>query len=161
MKLEWNQTVQPICIAALAILIPTLVSSLPNLKPTKTIITTSDAPAALGPYSQGVLSPDKKTLYISGCIGFDPKTQSMVEGGVEEQADRALKNLVAILKAGGGKVEDVVKTTVLVADIKDYKSVNSVYDKTFKTSKPARSAFAVKDLPAGALVEIEAIACFP
>ena len=89
-------------------------------------------------FAQGVLSPDKKTLYISGCIGFDPKIQSMVEGGVEEQTERALKNLVAILEAGGGKVEDVVKTTVLVADIKDYKSVNSVYNKTFKTSKVRR-----------------------
>lgn len=152
----------PVVPALLALVfLPQLVSSLPFFSPKKTIISTLDAPQAIGPYSQAVLSPDKKTLYISGCIGLSPKDQKMVEGGVKEQTFQALSNLVAILSAAGGTVPQVVKTTVLVADIKDYKAVNEVYDKTFKDSKPARAAFAVRDLPAGALVEIEAIACFP
>jgi 2-iminobutanoate/2-iminopropanoate deaminase len=141
--------------------LPSIVTSLPFFSPKKTIISTLSAPQAIGPYSQAVLSPDKKTLYISGCIGLSPKDQKMVPGGVSEQTAQALKNLVSILEAAGGKVCNVVKTSVLVADIKDYKAVNVVYNETFKESKPARSAFAVKDLPAGALVEIEAIACFP
>ncbi len=122
----------------------------------KKIISTPNAPGAIGPYSQAVLSPDGATLYVSGCIGLLP-SGSFVEGGVIEQTAQCLKNLTAIIEAAGGKVEGVMKTTVLVADINDYKAVNVEYEKVFRESKPARAAFAVKDLPAGALVEVDAI----
>jgi len=142
-------------------ILPSLVTSLPFLQSKKTILSTPHAPSAIGPYSQGVLSPDGKTLYVSGCIGFSPTTQSMVSGDVKEQTRQALKNLVAILSSGGASPSHVVKTTVLVASMSDYAAVNEVYSETFKDSKPARAAFAVKDLPAGALIEIGAIRGLP
>jgi len=118
------------------------------------LVSTPNAPSAIGPYSQGVKA--NGFLFVSGCIGFEPSTNKMRPGGVVEQTEQALANMVAIIEAGDCKVENVVKATVLLADMKDYAAVNGVYEKVFGEGKPARAAFAVKGLPAGALVEIDA-----
>ena len=128
--------------------------------PLKEVVVSPHAPNAIGPYSQGIKA--NGFLFVSGCIGLDPATGKLSPGGLLPQTEQSLKNLVAILQAGGCSAEHVVKTTVLVADIKDYAAVNKLYAETFKTLPyPARAAFAVRDLPAGALVEIEAVAVLP
>lgn len=121
----------------------------------KTIATTS-APAAVGPYCQAKLCGD--TLYTSGQLGLVPATGKLAEGGVEAQAKQALENLGAILKEAGMDYSSVVKTTCLLADIQDFAAFNAVYAQFFQGEVPARSCFAVKSLPLGGLVEIEAIA---
>lgn len=113
-------------------------------------------PKAVGPYSAFRVVGD--VIYVSGQIGLDPSINEMVAGGVEEQAKQALTNITNILKSQGLTMNNVVKTTVLLADIKDFVTVNEIYATFFKEPYPARSAFAVKDLPKGALVEIEVIA---
>ena len=122
----------------------------------KETIHTDAAPAAVGPYSQAVKVGD--FLFTSGQIALDPETMELVEGDVQTQTHQVLKNLDAVLQAGGSSLENVVKTTVFLASIDDYRAVNAVYEVYFSDSKPARSAFAVQDLPLGALVEIEAVA---
>ena len=115
--------------------------------------------AAIGPYSQAVRAGG--FCFISGMIGLDPSTQKMVDGGVAEQATQALANLGGVLTECGIGPKQVVKTTVLLTTMEDYKAVNEVYAEFFKDcegSYPARAAFAVKGLPANALVEIESIA---
>ncbi|XP_018969262.1 2-iminobutanoate/2-iminopropanoate deaminase isoform X1 [Cyprinus carpio] len=119
------------------------------------IIHTAAAPAAIGPYSQAVLVD--RTMYISGQIGMDISGQ-LVVGGVEAQAKQALINMGEILKAAGCGYENVVKTTVLLADINDFNNVNDVYKQFFKSNFPARAAYQVAALPRGGLVEIEAVA---
>ncbi|KAF4100314.1 2-iminobutanoate/2-iminopropanoate deaminase isoform X1 [Onychostoma macrolepis] len=119
------------------------------------IIHTTAAPAAIGPYSQAVLVD--RTMYISGQIGMDVGGQ-LVTGGVQAQAKQALINMGEILKAAGCGYENVVKTTVLLADINDFNNVNDVYKQFFKSNFPARAAYQVAALPRGGLVEIEAIA---
>jgi 2-iminobutanoate/2-iminopropanoate deaminase len=122
----------------------------------KRIISTPNAPAAIGPYSQAVEA--NNTLYLSGQIPIDPATGTIVEGGITEQTHQVLRNIQAILDAAGYAVSDVVKSTVYLADMQYFAEVNAIY-KTFYTNDfPARSAFAVKGLPLGALVEIETIA---
>ena len=122
----------------------------------KKFISTPKAPAAIGPYSQAVEAGS--TLYISGQIPIDPSTGKLVEGGITEQAEQVLKNIGAILAEAGYNYSDVVKSTCFLADISDFKAMNEVYGKYYSTNPPARSAFAVKSLPLGALVEIETIA---
>ncbi len=122
----------------------------------KEIIHTEAAPKAVGPYSQAVKIGD--FLFTSGQVALDPETMQLVDGDVQTQAHQVLKNLDAVLQAGGSDLENVIKTTVFLADIADYKAVNAVYEVYFSDSKPARSAVAVRDLPLGALVEIEAVA---
>ncbi|QDZ18948.1 putative reactive intermediate/imine deaminase [Chloropicon primus] len=122
----------------------------------KEIISTDAAPGAVGPYSQAIKSGNM--LFVSGCIPLVPGTTEFNSEAVEEQTDQALKNMGEILKAGGCSFDDVVKTTVLLADIKDFAAVNGVYAKYFPSNPPARSAFAVRELPLGAKVEIECIA---
>jgi 2-iminobutanoate/2-iminopropanoate deaminase len=122
----------------------------------KKTISTASAPAAVGPYSQAVEA--NGLLFVSGQIGLDPATGQLVEGGVTAQADRVLDNLGAILEAAGLGCEDLVKCTVLLADMGDFKAVNEIYAKRFPSDPPARAAFAVAGLPLGALIEIEAIA---
>jgi 2-iminobutanoate/2-iminopropanoate deaminase len=135
-------------------------SFVPFLKRRSRIIFTDLAPAAIGPYSQAVLSPDKKTLYVSGCIGLKPGTTTFAGPSIEEQARQALENLVAIVTEAGGTAKSVVKTTVLLTnDMSAYASVNKIYTEFFSEAKPARAAFAVSALPAGALIEIECVAC--
>uniref|UniRef100_A0A8C2PXD4 2-iminobutanoate/2-iminopropanoate deaminase n=1 Tax=Cyprinus carpio TaxID=7962 RepID=A0A8C2PXD4_CYPCA len=119
------------------------------------IIHTAAAPAAIGPYSQAVLVD--RTMYISGQIGMDISGQ-LVVGGVQAQAKQALINMGEILKAAGCGYENVVKTTVLLADINDFNNVNDVYKQFFKSNFPARAAYQVAALPRGGLVEIEAVA---
>ncbi len=121
----------------------------------KKIIYTDDAPKAIGPYSQAVQAG--RFLYLSGSIPVDPKTNELVEGDIKAQTAQVLKNIDAILKEAGYEEENVVKTTCFLADIKDFGAFNEVYASYF-LHKPARSCFAVKDLPKGALVEVEAVA---
>lgn len=118
-------------------------------------ISTSAAPPAIGAYSQAVKV--NETLYVSGQLGMDPKSMELADG-VEAQTDQALKNMGEILKAGGMNFTNVVKTTVLLADINDFAKVNGVYSKYFQEPYPARAAFAVAALPKLARVEIEAVA---
>ena len=119
-------------------------------------IHTDGAPAAIGPYSQAVVAGD--FVFTAGQIGLDPSTGAMVDGGVEAQTRRALTNLGAVLAASGSGFDRVVKTTVFVADMADYKAVNAIYAEYFQEPYPGRSAVAAAALPAGALVEIEAVA---
>lgn len=120
------------------------------------IIATDKAPAAVGPYSQAVSAGD--FLFVSGQVGLVPETGKLAAGGVEEEARQALENLKAVCEAAGLTMGSVVKTTVLLADIDDYKVVNEIYASYFTDSKPARAAFQAGALPIGARVEIEAIA---
>ena len=123
-----------------------------------TAVHTDRAPQPLGPYSQAIRSGE--TLYVSGCIGLVPGTKDFAKGGVEGETEQVMANMGAVLEAGGASFDDVVKTTVLLADMGDFAKVNTIYEKYLNTSKPARSCFAVKELPLGALVEIECIASF-
>ena len=116
---------------------------------------TDKAPAAIGPYSQAIFA--NGTLYASGQIPIDPATGNIEGKTIAEQAEQSCKNVGEILKASGLGFDDVVKTTCFLADIKDFAEFNAVYAKYF-TSKPARSCVAVKDIPKGALCEIEIIA---
>ncbi|KAI0803282.1 translation initiation inhibitor [Irpex lacteus] len=119
------------------------------------LVSTSAAPAAVGPYTQAVRVGD--VLYTSGSLGLDPSTGKLVEGGVEAQAEQALKNLKAVIEAGGSEVGKVVKTTVFLANMDDFAAVNAIYSKFFGNHKPARSAVQVARLPLNALFEIESI----
>lgn len=117
---------------------------------------TDKAPAAVGPYSQAVLAGG--FLFTAGQVGLDPATGKLVEGGVEAQARRALQNLREVLLAAGSDLHHVVKTTVFVADMADFTTVNGVYAEVFGDHRPARSTVQAAALPLGALVEIEAVA---
>ncbi len=126
--------------------------SLHNMKKT---IATAQAPAAIGPYSQAVEL--NGTVFVSGQIPVNPKDGTMPQG-IEAQTRQSLDNLFAILDEAGMTSDDVVKTTVLLADISDFGAMNAVYAEYFKGDKPARACFQVAALPKGALVEIEAVA---
>jgi 2-iminobutanoate/2-iminopropanoate deaminase len=119
-------------------------------------IGTSGAPAAIGPYSQAIAAGD--LVFCSGQVGLDPATGELVPGGVETEAERALRNLAAVLDAAGLGFADVVKITVFLADIADFTTVNTVYGRHMPDPPPARSTVGVAALPRGARVEIEAIA---
>lgn len=121
----------------------------------KKIIATAQAPAAIGPYSQAVEL--NGTVFVSGQIPVNPKDGSMPQG-IEAQTRQSLDNLFAILGEAGLVSDNVVKTTVLLADINDFAAMNAVYAEYFKGDKPARACFQVAALPKGALVEIEAVA---
>lgn len=123
----------------------------------KNVISTSKAPAAIGPYSQAIQVGN--FVYTSGQIPIDPSTGQFAEGGIKEQTRQSLLNVKAILEESGLKMGDVVKTTVFMADMNDFADMNSVYAEFFSEPYPARSAVAVKTLPKGALVEIEVVAC--
>ena len=122
---------------------------------TRQAIATALAPAAIGPYSQAVVVDG--LLFCSGQLGLDPETGELVEG-VEAQAERALRNLAAVLDAAGVAWADVVKTTIFLADISDFATVNEVYARFMPDPPPARSTIQVAALPKGGLVEIEAVA---
>lgn len=119
-------------------------------------VQTEGAPAAIGPYSQAIISGG--FVYTAGQIALDPASGEMVEGGVEAQAERVLLNLAAVLEAAGSGMAQVVKTTMYLADMGDFVTVNSVYARYFSEAYPARSAVQAAALPKGALVEIDAIA---
>lgn len=122
----------------------------------KKIISTEKAPAAVGAYSQGVVIND--FLFTSGQIPIDPKSGEIVTGDIAAQARQSMENVKAIVEAAGLTMEDVLKVTILLADIGDFAVVNEVYQSFFNGDYPARSCFAVKALPKGVGVEIEAIA---
>ena len=119
-------------------------------------VSTDKAPAAIGPYSQAVIA--NKMLFASGQIPINPETGNIEAEGIEAQAEQVMKNIGAVLIAGGCGYEDVVKTTCFLADMADFAAFNSVYEKYF-TQKPARSCVAVKQLPKDVLCEVEVIAC--
>ena len=122
----------------------------------KTVISTTNAPAAIGPYSQAIRVGN--IIFTSGQIPIDPATGAFVEGGIKGQTRQSLLNVKAILNEAGTTMDHVIKTTVFMADMNDFAEMNSVYSEFFNTPYPARSAVAVKTLPKGALVEIEVIA---
>lgn len=119
-------------------------------------VNTPKAPRAIGPYSQAVRAGN--LLFCSGQIPLDPETGRLVDGGVEEQARRVLLNLEAVLEAGNSSLDQVIKTTVYLADLADFAKVNSVYAAFFRQAPPARATVQAAALPAGALVEIDAVA---
>ena len=122
----------------------------------KTQITSSKAPAAIGPYSQAIAA--NGFLFISGQLPIDPATGNFAEGGIRELTRQSLENVKSILVEAGLTLADVVKTTVFLADMSDFAAMNEVYAEYFTAPAPARSAVAVKTLPKGGLVEIEVIA---
>lgn len=121
----------------------------------KSRIKTDKAPAAIGPYSQGILSG--AFLFTSGQLPIDPETGKLFEGSIEEKTHVALRNLKTIAEEAGTSLDKAVKTTVFLADIANFQAVNSVYAEYFSEPFPARSAFQVSALPLGAALEIEAI----
>ncbi len=122
----------------------------------KKIISTSEAPSAVGPYSQAI--EVNGTLYISGQVPIDPSTGKIAGDDITTQTRQVMENIGAILKAAGYGFGDVVKSTCLLADMDYFKAMNEVYAEYYTEEKPARAAFAVKGLPLGSLVEIETIA---
>ena len=122
----------------------------------KTIIATDKAPAAIGPYSQAVKVGN--LLFTSGMIPIDPATNTLVEGGIEVQAERALMNVKALLEASGSSLDKVVKTVVFIKNMDDFAKVNEIYAKYFTQDFPARSCVEVARLPKDVLIEMEAIA---
>ena len=122
----------------------------------KEVISTKAAPAAIGPYSQAIRVGN--LVFTSGQIPIDPATGTLVEGGITEQTRQSLANVKAILAEAGLTMDNVLKTTVFLADMNDFADMNAVYAEFFSEPYPARSAVAVKTLPKGALVEIEVVA---
>ena len=121
-------------------------------------IGTNNAPAAIGPYSQAIFA--NGFLFSSGQIAINPQTGELVDGGITAQTRQVFANLGEVLKAAEMGFEDVVKTTVFLADMNDFGQMNAIYGEFFTQNLPARSAVAVKALPKGALIEIELIATF-
>lgn len=122
---------------------------------TKQAVSTTDAPAAIGPYSQAIAASG--LLFCSGQLGLDPSTAELAEG-LADQVDRALRNLEGVLRAAGVSPSDVIKTTVFLASMDDFPAMNEIYGRFFNETPPARSTVAVKTLPKNAMFEIDAIA---
>jgi 2-iminobutanoate/2-iminopropanoate deaminase len=122
----------------------------------KTIISAPDAPAALGPYSHAVSA--NGFVFTAGQVGIVPGSGALAEGGIEAQTRQVLENISAVLRAAGTSLEQVVKTTVFLANMDDFATVNGIYAQYFTSDPPARSAVEVARLPLGALVEIETVA---
>jgi 2-iminobutanoate/2-iminopropanoate deaminase len=119
-------------------------------------VQTDNAPAAIGPYSQAIKAGG--FVFASGQVGFDPKTGEFVPGGVAEQTEQVLKNVSAVLEAAGSSLDQVVKTTVFLADMKEFSAMNEVYATFFSDPPPARATVAAAGLPRDARVEIEVVA---
>jgi len=126
----------------------------------RSTVRTPHAPAAIGPYSQAVVIPvgDQRMMFCSGQIALDPATGQVIEGDVAAQTRQVLENLGAVLAAAGGSFANVVKTTIFLADMADFATVNAVYGERFASEPPARSTVAAAGLPRNVRVEIEAIA---
>lgn len=122
----------------------------------KEIVTTENAPAAVGPYSQAVVTGE--LVYTSGQIALHPSSGELVEGDIRTQTRQALENLKSVLEGAGSSLERAIKTTVFLQDISDYSAMNEVYGEFFTSNQPARSAVEVGALPLGAQIEIEAVA---
>lgn len=125
----------------------------------KRSIQTDQAPAAIGPYNQAIVIGS--LVFTSGQIALDPATGQLVPGGIAAETERVMQNLSAVLAAAGCSLADIVKTTIFLADMADFATVNEIYGKHLTGVAPARSTVAVKALPRGAVVEIEAIATIP
>ncbi len=123
----------------------------------KQIVRTSDAPGAIGPYSQAVIA-ENGMIFTAGQIAIDPATGNIVEGGIQVQTRRVMENLKAILKAAGSGLDNVVKTTVFIKDMNEFAAMNEVYGEYFKENPPARSTVEVARLPKDVRVEIDLIA---
>ncbi len=123
------------------------------------IVQTESAPAAIGPYSQGVVA--NGFLFTAGQIALDPVTGQVVQGSVADQTEQVMTNLAAVLATVGATFQDVVKTTVFLHDMADFPAVNEVYGKALGDARPARSTVQVSALPRGVLVEIEAVVAVP
>jgi len=123
------------------------------------VISTPDAPKAIGPYSQGVRA--NGLVFTAGQVAFDPKTQQIVDGDISAQTERVMQNLAAILTAAGCGMQDVIRSTVFLKNMDDFAAMNAVYSKYFSTAPPARSTVEVSRLPKNALVEIDMIAIAP
>jgi 2-iminobutanoate/2-iminopropanoate deaminase len=121
-----------------------------------TIVSTPDAPKAIGPYSQAIVHGGM--VYTAGQVALDPATMDLVPGGVAEQAERVMANLRAVLTAAGTSFDRVIKTTVYLVDMADFAAMNEVYARHFGSHRPARSTVAVAGLPKGARVEIDVVA---
>ncbi len=124
----------------------------PNLSSKKEIISTKDAPAAIGPYSQAVKVGN--TIYLAGQIAIDPASSKMIDGGIEEQTEQVLKNIEAVLNTSGFTLDNVVQSQVFITDLNNYSALNGVYANYFKENRPARAVVEVSRLPKDALVEI-------
>lgn len=126
----------------------------------RSIVRTAHAPAAIGPYSQAVVVPagDRRMVFCSGQIALDPATGVVIEGDTAAQTRQVLENLAAVLAAAGASFADVVKTTIFLADMADFATVNAIYGERFPSEPPARSTVAAAGLPRNVRVEIEAIA---
>ena len=127
----------------------------------KSIVRTTQAPAAIGPYSQAVVVPlgeGKRMVFCSGQIALDPATGALVEGDINAQTRQALENLGAVLAAAGASFADVVRTTIYLMDMNDFAAVNAIYGERFPSEPPARATVAVAGLPRGSRVEIDAVA---
>lgn len=122
----------------------------------KKTINTTNAPAALGPYSQAVEA--NGMLFVSGQVPINPTTSKIVDGGISEQTEQVMKNIAAILEEAGYSFSDVIKSTCLLSDMANFAAMNAVYGKYYPENPPARAAFAVKELPLSVMVEIETIA---
>ena len=122
----------------------------------KRAVKATDAPKPIGPYSDAIVA--NGFIFLAGKVGTDPKTDALVPGGIVEQTEQVLNNLETVLKGAGGDLDDIVKTTVFLADMNDFQKMNEVYGKRFKLPFPARSTVQVARLPRDAKVEIEAIA---
>jgi 2-iminobutanoate/2-iminopropanoate deaminase len=123
---------------------------------TRRAVSTTGAPAAIGPYSQGIVTDG--LLFTAGQAALDPATGQLVEGGIEAETERTMANLTSVLDAAGCVWDDVVKTTIFLVDMADFAAVNAIYGRFVSDPPPARSTVAVAALPKGARVEIEAVA---
>lgn len=124
----------------------------------KEVISTDNAPKAIGPYSQAIVVEAKKLIFVSGQIPLCPKTMTILNQDIVWQTQKVLENLQAILEKSLASLQDVVKVTIYLTDMSHFNQVNSIYEQFFGAHKPARACLAVKELPKSALIEIEAIA---
>jgi 2-iminobutanoate/2-iminopropanoate deaminase len=122
-------------------------------------ISTTEAPAAIGPYSQAVTAG--KMMFISGQLPLDPKTGEFVEGDIQDKTRRVMENIQAVAKAGNAELSNVVKSTIFLTDMGDFAQVNEIYAEYFQGVLPARAVVQVSGLPKGAEIEMEAILCLP
>ncbi len=140
--------------ALILILLPAIGTNAQSSR--KRAVDTPDAPKAIGPYSQAIVF--NGVVYTAGQIAIDPRSGLLISGGIEEQTEQVLKNLEAVLNAAGSSIDDVVKTTIVLADIGDFAKMNEVYGKRFTAPFPARSTLEAARLPKDARIMIEAVA---
>lgn len=140
----------------IAAMLMTLALAVGAQSPAKKPIATDEAPKAIGPYSQAIVA--NGFVFAAGQIGSDPKTGTLVEGGIEAETEQALKNIEAVLNAAGSSMKDVVKATVFLADMNDFAKMNAIYGKWMGEPYPARSTVQVARLPRDARIEIEVVA---